>query len=427
MSVGQEVIVISPHNEAIRQEFGRAFARWYRNTFQAEVRVDWRDVGGSSEAFRFVQSEFVKKTNGIGVDCFFGGGLEPYTALAQKGFLQAHRIAEPDLAAVPTKLHGLELYDPEYRWYGAALSGFGILQNIEIQKRLGLPKVTRWDELANPALFGWVGAGDPRTSGSMMVMYEGILQYNGWEKGWRILTQLGGNARKFDRVSTTTAKDVTLGETAYGLAIDFYGFTQVAYAGRTNLSFVLPSDFVSIAPDPVAILRGPPHPLEARRFVDFVMSDAGQKLWFLPKGHPEGAVDNSIERMPVRADLYERYPGVGNIGSSPYQRDQPFQYNAKVARDRRDVLPTLFGALLVDTHPELQSAWRAVMARGSRPEEVAELGKPPISEADLLKLAQSGWTSNAVRWAKKVEWQTWASEKYRRLANIPLGNTGSAR
>jgi len=45
---------------------------------------------------------------------------------------------------------------------------------------------------------------------------------------------MGGNVRKFDRISSTTAKDVTLGETAYGLAIDFYGFSQIAAAGRTN-------------------------------------------------------------------------------------------------------------------------------------------------------------------------------------------------
>jgi len=52
-----------------------------------------------------------------------------------------------------------------------------------------------------------VGAGDPRNSGTMNVMFEAFLQFYGWERGWQILSQVGGNVRKFDRVSSTTAKD----------------------------------------------------------------------------------------------------------------------------------------------------------------------------------------------------------------------------
>jgi ABC-type Fe3+ transport system substrate-binding protein len=57
----------------------------------------------------------------------------------------------------------------------------------------------------------------------MNVMFEAFLQYYGWDKGWEILTQIGGNTRLFDRVSSTTAKDVTLGETAYALRSTFTG------------------------------------------------------------------------------------------------------------------------------------------------------------------------------------------------------------
>jgi ABC-type Fe3+ transport system substrate-binding protein len=413
------LIVISPHNEAIREEFGAAFTRWHQATFGEGVRVEWRDVGGSSEALRFVQSEFTRKPEGIGVDCFFGGGQEPFLLLAQKGLLAPCPLPDELLRFIPARLHGLDLYDPEHRWYGAAISSFGILQNLQVQRRLGLPPVTRWSDLADPRLAGWVGAGDPRNSGTMMVMFEGILQFNGWERGWEILTRMGANVRRFDRVSTTTAKDVTLGETAYGLAIDFYGFSQVAYAGRTNLSFILPDDFAPLAPDPIAILKGAPHRDVARRFLEFVMGEPGQQLWFLPRGHPGGAVRNSIERFPVRTDLYERYPDVSNTGGSPFARAQTFRYDGKLARDRRDILPALIGAVLVDTQSELIAASRAVAGRGNPPSEVAALGRAPIGEADLLKLAQGGWKTNAFRLQQKIEWQEWAREKYRRLARGP--------
>ena len=72
------VVIISPHNEAIRYEFGRGFDRWHRRRFGGGVAVEWRDVGGTADALRFVQSEFAAKPEGIGIDIFFGGGSEPF-------------------------------------------------------------------------------------------------------------------------------------------------------------------------------------------------------------------------------------------------------------------------------------------------------------------------------------------------------------
>ena len=239
------VVIITPHNEAIRQEFGRGFAAWHEREFQQPAAVEWREMGGTSASLRFVQSEFSSKPGGIGIDLFFGGGLEPFLFLADNGFAEAHTPAPEILNAIPPQVTGVELFDPGHRWYGAAISSFGILQNLRVQQLAGLPLVKRWEDLARPELAGWVAAGDPRNSGTMNVMFESFLQAYGWEKGWQILHQLGGNIREFDRISSATARSTALGQTAYAFAIDFYGFTQVAALGKSNLTFSLPDDFVS--------------------------------------------------------------------------------------------------------------------------------------------------------------------------------------
>lgn len=415
LSAAERVIVLTPHVDAIRHEFARGFARWHERKHGSAAQVEWRFVGGTSDALRFIQSEFAAKPDGIGLDILFGGGQEPYLVLVDKNFAAAYQPPAEVLAGIPPSLQGMEVYDPQFRWYAAALSSFGILQNTRVQRILGLDLARRWEDLANPKLLGWVGVGDPRNSGTMNVMFESFLQAYGWEKGWQKLTEIGGNSRKFDRVSSSTAKDVTLGETACAFAIDFYGFSQIATAGRTNMTFALPQDFTAINADCIAILKGAPNLRTAKRFIDFILSEEGQQLWFLPKGHPEGPQQFSIERMSIRPDFYRRYRGVSNIEFSPFELNQNFVYNAKLGRDRREIVASLAGALLVDAHEELQAAWKAVIARGLQPTDVAELGRMPLNEAEALKLASGPWKSPAVRNAKKTEWQTWARAKYRKL------------
>lgn len=410
-----EVWVITPHVSSITEEFGGAFARWHAARYGEPARVEWRNVGGTADALRFVLSEFAAKPQGIGLDCFFGGGPEPYLLLADRGLLEPHRLPDDVLAGIPQHAHGVEIYDPEFRWYGAAISSFGILQNLRVQQVLGLPLARRWADLAAPRLYGWVGVGDPRKSGTMNNMFEALLQAYGWTQGWRYLTCIAGNTARFDLLSSTTAKDVTLGQTAYGFAIDFYGFSQIALAGRTNLTFVLPEDFSALSADGLAILKGAPHRRIAERFLEFVLSEAGQKLWHLPRGHPEGPRRYSIERMSVRPDLYPRYRDVSNIAFSPFELQQRFQYDARLARERREVVAALAGALLVDTHPELRRAWRAVIAADAVPDLVDELSAMPLSDEEARTLARGAWQDAALRNRKRLEWQTWAHAKYRRL------------
>ncbi|HSH16784.1 MAG TPA: ABC transporter substrate-binding protein [Verrucomicrobiae bacterium] len=409
------VVIITPHNEAIRQEFGRAFAAWHEREFNQPAIVEWREMGGTSASLRFVRSEFAQKPEGIGVDLFFGGGLEPFLFLADQGFAEVYTPPPEILGTIPPQVAGVELYDPEQRWYGAAISSFGILQNLRVQRLAGLPPASRWEDLARPELAGWVAAGDPRNSGTMNVMFESFLQAYGWERGWQLIHQIGGNIREFDRISSTTARSTALGQTAYAFAIDFYGFTQVAALGKTNLTFALPDDFTAINPDGIALLKGAPNRVTAARFIDFTLGEPGQKLWFLPLGHAEGPQRNSIERMSVRPDFYERFAAESNIQFSPFKLRQSFIYDAALGRDRREVVATLVGALLVDPHDDLKKTWRSIIAAGLPAQSLAELGRMPITADEALELARTGWQDAAERNRKRNEWQQWAGAKYRRL------------
>jgi iron(III) transport system substrate-binding protein len=53
------LVVITPHNEAIRHEYALAFSRWHAETYGAPVKVDWRNIGGTTEIARYLTSEYV--------------------------------------------------------------------------------------------------------------------------------------------------------------------------------------------------------------------------------------------------------------------------------------------------------------------------------------------------------------------------------
>jgi ABC-type Fe3+ transport system substrate-binding protein len=129
----------------------------------------------------FVLSQFKGKEadQGIGIDLFFGGGMDSFIDMENAGVLQPL----PSDYGVPATLNGVPLRGKDNAWVAAALGGFGILYNKTIAQRDNLPVPATWADMANPKLQDRIALADPRHSGSAHMAYEIILQANGWEKG----------------------------------------------------------------------------------------------------------------------------------------------------------------------------------------------------------------------------------------------------
>jgi len=237
------------------------------------------------------------------------------------------------------------------------------------------------------------------------MMYELILQRYGWADGWKIITQLAAKIRHFDRSGSAAPKEVVVGNVAYALAIDFYGLTQIAYAGKENIGFVLPQDCVVVNPDGIGLLRGAPHWELAQRFIDFTLSEAGQKLLILPRGHPDGAQQFSIERMCVRPSLYDRYRETTLVPINPFTMPMSFTYDPKKGSARWAILNGLLGSLIIDVHPELVASWP--------PADLDKFCAMPVTEAEAMALAAGKWREPLFRARQTIEWQRWAEKKFR--------------
>jgi len=63
-SADDTLIILSPHNESIRQEFGEAFAAHWKRTTGRSIYIDWRTPGGTSEIRMVLDAGFKAAEDG---------------------------------------------------------------------------------------------------------------------------------------------------------------------------------------------------------------------------------------------------------------------------------------------------------------------------------------------------------------------------
>jgi hypothetical protein len=281
---------------------------------------------------------------------------------------------------------------------------------------LKLPEPREWADLASPHYFSWVGSGDPRSSGSVHMAYEIILQAYGWEKGWPIMLRMAGNVRNFSRSGSDVPKDTALGEIACGLAIDVYAWRQVAEAGSDRIGFLLPEGLTVINPDGIAILKGAPHIGLAEKFIEFTLSEEGQKLWILRRGAAGGPQDYELSRMPIIPGFAAPFGKEALVPIDPFRWKSGFTYNAEKGSLRWSLLNDLIGSVIIDNHKELAAAWGKMRKMATGDPHVLELTKPPFSEAEGLRLAAEDWNRPEQRSRIRAQWSSDAKKLYIRIA-----------
>lgn len=446
------LVIVSPHNEAIRYEFAHAFSDWYREKHGRPVKIDWLNIGGATEISRYLVSEFAAsgKTT-TRVDLFFGGGEYDHTRLAQQGLMEEPWPggALPVDPGYPERLSG-ETWRTA-TMFGTALSTFGICYNADRLHDLGVTNPpTHWSDLADPRYFGQVAVSDPSKSGSIAKAFEMIIhqqcrlavarvgftdeqittlerqptpEYDaaiaqGWRDGLRLVQLIGANARYFTDSASKVALDVSAGDAAAGISIDFYARFQAEISG--HMMYVTPVGGSSVSADPVGLLKGAPNRNVAVRFIEFVLSDRGQSLWNSPVGKKCSTTKKyALRRFPIRQDFYPRPPGwycttdaFGDPTVNPYELAKAFTYRPRWTARHFNAQRDLIRAMCLDSGDELRAAWQAIVAGGGPSRQAAAmelLQQMPVTWASVLTI-----TKQQDRLTYLREWTEFYRQNYRR-------------
>lgn len=392
----RRVIVVTPHNEQIRHEFGRAFDAWHRRRYGEPATVVWSTPGGTSEISLMLRSSWEAalrdgREPGGDADLLFGGGSFEFERLSKPIVVKRHdgersaSVLEPSgfdaewLAARlgENDIGGRRLYDPDGMWIGAALSAFGVIWNNDVVERVrGGERPRTWRDLADPSFRGWIAMVNPAQSSSIATAMQAILEREGWIDGWRILRRAAANARSYSASSTRVPIDVSQGDAGAGICIDFYGRSQsqtLAEADRAagrgrdrpRVEYIDPLGKTVIDADPIAVLRNPRDREMARRFIDFVLSDDGQALWQFRAGSPGGPERFELRRVPSRRDFIERFMDERFVDAvNPFETARAPAHPSAAAR--LFVTP-IFAGMAMDVHRELTRAWEKIVTHPAYP------------------------------------------------------------
>ena len=269
-----------------------------------------RDASQTVAAFRRVQP-------GVDVEVFRSGTTEVMGKLAAEfsaGQPKPDVLLIADAAAMESlkkdgrllaypgaKVDGLATgsYDTDRTYFGSKLITTGIAVNTGAKSR-----PTSWADLAKPEYKGQIAMPSPLYSGAAAIMLGTMTTRP--DLGWSYFEKLKASNAVAVRGNGAVLNAVANGEKSYGVLVDFMAFN--AKAKGSPIDFIFPAEGLPAVTEPVAILKTAQNAAAARAFVDFILSDEGQKLAVsmgyipakasvgMPSWYPAGA---KINLMPT--------------------------------------------------------------------------------------------------------------------------------
>ena len=204
----------------------------------------------------------------------------------KRGLLLAHQSA--NAAHVPERLRTAT-------YVAQGVSALGIVWN----GATGTPAPTDWADLAKPAYKQQVTMPDPALSGATIDLLLGLQNAQG-EGAWKLLEQLRDNGMTVSGPNAQALTPVLQGARAavFG-GVDYVAYTSIQKGESVQVIF--PQSGTVIAPRPMMILKSTRSPDQARAFIDYVLSEAGQSAvadaWLIP------AREDVAARRPHMRDI----------------------------------------------------------------------------------------------------------------------------
>ncbi|HEY7520273.1 MAG TPA: extracellular solute-binding protein [Methylomirabilota bacterium] len=339
-----ELTLITPVSKFIHDAALKAFADYAREKWGAGVKVNAIPAGTPVAYGRIVEWKGKPEA-----DIFWGGESALFEKLAEQKLLQKVEISKEAWDSIPAtigKPKPIPLKDKDGYWVGTALEPYGIVYHPKKIQRLGIAPPKDWDDLLHPKLKGEVAQCAPTRSSSSNATYEVILSMHGEDKGWAWLKKLADNTGHFTARSRDVPTVVAKGEYSAGFAVPSYMAFEEKLAGF-DIKFVAPKN-AFVTPEPMAILAGARNPRAARAFIEFLLTERGQRV-FMERGLFPITPKYKVQGSPgSTAEMAVEFTGGVR---SYFDGDVSNVYDEAVANKRSEALKTRFRS-------DIEAVWK---------------------------------------------------------------------
>lgn len=192
------------------------------------------------------------------------------------------------------------LHDPEGHYFSTKLITTGFAYNTNLVSE----PASSWADLTDPAIAGRLTMPSPLYSGAAMIHVGTLANTAGF--GWAYFEALAANGAVAGRGNGGVLNAVANGEADYGVIIDYMPLNAAAQG--SPVAFVFPEEGVTAVTEPVAILATARNVAAAQAFVNWQLSEEGQRFaaeqGYLPlrEGVARPATFPDVEINIIQAD-----------------------------------------------------------------------------------------------------------------------------
>ncbi len=221
-------------------------------------------AAGTGELLKRVEAEDGKPLG----DVLWGGGAESLASYTK--YFEAYE--SPELKHIDP-----QYYDKDFKWIGESPLPMVLMYNTNLVDEANAPK--SWEDILKPEFKGKIAMADPAKSGSAYTIVATMVQAFGKDngKGWDFIKDFYNNLDgKILTSSSGVYKGVADGEYAVGLTLEKEAIKYVLNGANVKIAY--PEEGTSAIPDGVAIIKDAQNMDNAKKFVDFVLSQETQEI-----------------------------------------------------------------------------------------------------------------------------------------------------
>ena len=267
----------------------------------------------SGETFAQIKAE---RKNPKG-DVWWGGTGDPHLQAAEEGLTVMYK--SPRLSELHPWATG-QAAQAGHKTVGIYMGALGFGYNTELLAKKGLPEPKCWEDLTNPVYKGEVQIANPNSSGTSYTTLATIVQLFGEEKGFDWWKRMHKNVNQYTKSGSAPIKAAARGETTIGIVFIHDIVTQ-AIKGFP-IKAVAPCEGTGYEIGSMSIIKGARNMASAKKWVDWALSPAAQKLMPEAKAYqvPSNASVNPPPEAPDVSAIKLIDYDFGKYGSSAERR-----------------------------------------------------------------------------------------------------------